>query len=248
MPGENHDGVTELTVEEFLHDAAVDNTDIEVFLHALLRLAVHNLSHPDEELLCGITLLRHKKAATVASSSDRAQRVDEIQYDYDDGPCLTAARRGELVHVADVHEDARWPEYRPRVVEEGIRSILGVPIPIDSGDSAALNLYSNESDRFDEEAIESARQYARQASRALSLAIRLARHRDAEANLEAALDSRTTVALAIGIMMGQNRCSQEEAFDLLRSAASSRNIKLRDLAAGLVASADPASEGTHFDR
>jgi GAF domain-containing protein len=248
MPGENHDGVTELTVEEFLHDAAIDSTDLEVFLNALTHLAVHNLSHPHEELLCGITLLRHRKAGTVASSSERAQKLDELQYDYGDGPCLKAAREHVLVHVADLHDDARWPEYRARVLDEGVRSILGVPIAIDSGNAAGLNLYSNEAGRFDDEAIESARQYARQASRALSLAVRLARHRDIEADLEAALESRTAVALAIGIIMGQNRCSQEEAFALLRSASSSRNIKLRELAADLVASADPSSPGAHFER
>jgi GAF domain-containing protein len=247
MPGENHD-TTELTVEEFLLDAAVDSTEIEVFLNALTRLAVHNLSHPDEDLLCGITLLRKKKAGTVASSSDRAQKLDEIQYDYGDGPCLRAAREQVLVHVADLHEDVRWPEYRTTVLEEGVRSILGVPIAMDSSTAAGLNLYSDEKGRFDAEAIESAQQYARQASRALSLAVRLASHRDAEADLEAALESRTTVALAIGIIMGQNRCSRDEAFELLRSASSSRNVKLRDLAAGLVASADPSSPGAHFQR
>lgn len=247
MPGENLDA-SELTVEEFLHDAAVCSTDIEVFLNALARLAVHNLSHPDEELLCGITLLRRKKAGTVASSSERAQRLDEIQYDYSDGPCLKAAREGELVHIADVKEDARWAEYGASVLEEGVRSILGVPITVDSGDAAGLNLYSNEAGRFDDESIEAAQKYARQASRALTLAVRLARQRDAEADLQAALESRTTVALAIGIIMGQNRCSQDEAFELLRSASSNRNMKLRDLAADLVTSADPSTEGAHFDR
>ncbi|MET1153738.1 ANTAR domain-containing protein [Arthrobacter sp.] len=247
MPGEQQN-TSELTVEELLHDAAVDSTDIEVFLNALTRLAVHNLSHPGEELLCGITLLRQKKASTVASSSDRAQKLDEIQYDYADGPCLKAAREQVLVHVPDLQEDARWPEYRETVLEEGVRSILGVPIAIGSGNAAGLNLYSDEKGRFDEEAVESAQQYARQASRALSLAVRLARHRDTEADLQAALESRTTVALAIGIIMGQNRCSHEEAFDLLKSASSSRNIKLRELAADLVASADPSSAGAHFDR
>jgi GAF domain-containing protein len=247
MPGENNDA-SELTVEEFLHDAAVDSTDLEVFLNALVRLAVHNLSHPGEELLCGITLLRHKKASTVASSSERAQALDEIQYDFPDGPCLKASREQVLVHVADLPQDARWPEYRARIMDEGVRSILGVPIAIGSGNAAGLNLYSDEAGRFDEEAIESAQQYARQASRSLSLAVRLASHRDAEADLAAALESRTTVSLAIGIIMGQNRCSQEEAFALLRSASSSRNIKLRDLAADLVASADPSTEGAHFDR
>ncbi|MFT4469402.1 GAF and ANTAR domain-containing protein [Arthrobacter sulfonylureivorans] len=247
MPGENLDA-SELTVEEFLHDAAVDSVDIEVFLNALARLAVHNLSHSDEDLLCGITLLRRKKAGTVASSSARAQRLDEIQYDYADGPCLQAAREGAVVHVADAKEETRWPEYGARVLAEDVRSILGVPITVASGDAAGLNLYSNEAGRFDEKTIEAAQKYARQASRALTLAVRLARQRDAEADLQAALESRTTVALAIGIIMGQNRCSQDEAFELLRSASSNRNMKLRDLAADLVTSADPSTEGTHFDR
>lgn len=243
-------GASDLTVGEFLRDLAVDATDLEAFLNALVRLAVHNLAHPDEELLAAITLLRHKKAGTVASSSERAQKMDEIQYNYADGPCLRAAREHSLVHVSDLRSDDRWPdEYKKNVTEEGIRSVLGVPIILDSDEGdAGLNLYSDEPDRFDEESIKAAEEYAREASRALSLALRFARHRDTEEDLTAALESRSTIAMAIGIIMGQNRCSQEEAFRLLKSASSSRNIKLRELAASLVASADPSSEGTHFDK
>jgi AmiR/NasT family two-component response regulator len=48
--------------------------------------------------------------------------------------------------------------------------------------------------------------------------------------------------------MGQNRCTQEQAFDILRSASSHRNVKLRDLAAELVATVGQGPAATHFDR
>ena len=40
---------------------------------------------------------------------------------------------------------------------------------------------------------------------------------------------------AIGIIMGQNRCDADRAFDLLRAASQNRNVKLRTVAAEIVA-------------
>jgi AmiR/NasT family two-component response regulator len=34
--------------------------------------------------------------------------------------------------------------------------------------------------------------------------------------------------------MAQQRCTSDEAFDMLRRASQSRNVKLRDVAAGIV--------------
>jgi AmiR/NasT family two-component response regulator len=48
------------------------------------------------------------------------------------------------------------------------------------------------------------------------------------------LASRTIIDQALGIIMGQNRCTADEAFDILRAAASHRNIKLRDVAHDMV--------------
>ena len=39
---------------------------------------------------------------------------------------------------------------------------------------------------------------------------------------------------AKGVIMGQNRCTEQEAFDLLVRASQSRNRKLRDIAADIV--------------
>ena len=70
----------------------------------------------------------------------------------------------------------------------------------------------------------------------LELALKMADDAEVRAQLEAALTSRSVIDQALGIIMGQNRCSSEEAFRLLRDASQNRNVKLRELAAAMVAS------------
>jgi AmiR/NasT family two-component response regulator len=53
-------------------------------------------------------------------------------------------------------------------------------------------------------------------------------------DIQKAMMSRTVIDQAIGIIMGQQRCTAEKAFEILRSASQHRNIKLRDLCADLV--------------
>ena len=78
--------------------------------------------------------------------------------------------------------------------------------------------------------------------------MRLAQLAEDRDNLAAALESRTIIDLATGIIMAQNNCNQETAIKVLRSASNTRNRKLRDVAALLVASVgkDP-NVITHFD-
>lgn len=71
-----------------VQDLLLDTQDVEDFLNELARYSAENLSGPRGELLCGITLLRHRAAATVASSSERARLLDDLQFEYADGPCL----------------------------------------------------------------------------------------------------------------------------------------------------------------
>jgi AmiR/NasT family two-component response regulator len=39
---------------------------------------------------------------------------------------------------------------------------------------------------------------------------------------------------ALGIIMGQRRCSADEAFSVLREVSQTSNVKLRDVAARLI--------------
>ena len=80
-----------------------------------------------------------------------------------------------------------------------------------------------------------ATRFADEASRALTLAVRWAERAEMSQNLQHALASRAVIDQALGIIMGQNRCSAEEAFDILRTTSQNRNVKLRDIAAAMVA-------------
>lgn len=234
------------SVSEEFQDLLLDHQDISGFLNDFTRMLADRISEGGEEIWCALTLLRPRKMGTVASSSPRAEALDEIQFEFGDGPCLTAAREHKLVHVPDMREENRWPEYKDAAAENGIRSVLGVPFELQGEANSGLNVYSEQPHRYDEANIRQVQQEVLLASKALHLAIRLAAHRDREADMEAAMGSRTNIDLAIGIIMGQNKCSQDEAANILKSASNSRNIKLRDLAAATVESTGGPAK-THFD-
>ncbi|WP_258058839.1 GAF and ANTAR domain-containing protein [Arthrobacter sp. B1805] len=175
------------------------------------------------------------------------EALDELQYLFADGPCLTACKTQETVHVADVATDERWEGYLSRVAEHGVRSILAVPISLEAGARAALNVYSTEQGGFHPDAITTAETFVAQTSKALMLSVRLAQRSESAASLKTAMESRTAIDIAIGIIMAQNRCTQMEAFSILKSVSSGRNEKLRDIAASVVASIGQAEPETHFD-
>jgi hypothetical protein len=198
-----------------------------------------------DDALCGITLLRDRKAATIGWSSDSAREVDQIQYSLSQGPCLTAAEEEREVHVPDLFDEDRWgPDYANAVASHGLRSVLSLPFNLQGDARAALNLYSDVPHKFDERASAKARGYTREISQALRLAVRFSLHTDSAANLRATLESRTTIDIAVGIVT-QNRCSQDTAARILTEASSNSNTKLRDIAKSLVESVGGTGTRTH---
>ena len=232
---------------ERLQDLVLKTPDMAELLHELVTLSAAALS-VHSRLLCGVTMVRKKKPATVATSHPRVKAMDELQYAYGDGPCLTALRDLDTVYIPTLHDESRWPHYCATAWSEGIRSILSVPLPLEGEANAALNLYAAQTHAFSDEAIHKAEVHAAQASKALRLAVRLTQLAEDRDNLAAALESRTIIDLATGIIMAQNNCNQDTAIRILRSASNTRNRKLREVAALLVASVgkDP-NVITHFD-
>jgi GAF domain-containing protein len=236
----------ETPVAEQLQDLILSSEDVDDFLEDLAVFSSDILGG-GVEVHCGVTLKRDKRAITVASSSAQAKLLDEVQYGFGDGPCLHAIATEHTTVISDVRTDNRWPDYFAAVAEFGFYSMMGVPLILGQSGGAALNFYAREPDTFGPDAVRIAEGYAAQASRALQLALRLAHRSETADHLKRAMDSRTTIDLAVGIIMGQNRCSQDEAFIILKNASSSRNVKLREIAAGIVSSIGQGPAETFFE-
>ncbi|MFL6143711.1 MAG: GAF and ANTAR domain-containing protein [Labedaea sp.] len=213
-----------------LQELLLDTEDIQDFLDQLARVAAAIVAGGS----CGITLRRDGRAMTVASSDDRATRVDEVQYGHDQGPCLSSLRTGEINVIDDLAEDMRWGDYRMDALAHGIRSSVSIPLRHGTHSVGALNLYSDRPHAFGTDEQAEARRFGAEAGRVVALAVRLAQQAELAANLKAALTSRSTIDQAIGVIMGQNRCTADEAFHLLRSASQNRNVKLREVAAQIL--------------
>ena len=216
-----------------LHGALLSTEGVEEFLHETAVLAAGLVRGG---LSCGMTMQPNGRPLTVACSDPVAARVDEVQYELDDGPCLHAMRDGHMVRIEDTAEKARWPEFEAQAASHGIRSCLALPLNTDGKPVGALNLYAREASAFGTAESRLAENFAHNASGALSLATRLASHAALIEQLRSSLASRGVIDQALGIIMAREHCTQERAFAILRAASQNSNVKLRDIAASVVTS------------
>ena len=206
--------------------------DLRSFLGDLVRLAARQVPRAEA---CGLTLARgDATGVTVASTGPLAERADQRQYQQDTGPCLESMRTGTVVRVDDMAAEKRWTPFPAQAAELGVRSSLSLPLVVEGRSRGALNLYATEPRVFGADDEATAFRWAGQATGALAVALRIADSDHRAESLLSGLDTRATIGQAVGLLMAQERVTAEQAFDLLRIASQRRNVKLRDVAAGVV--------------
>jgi GAF domain-containing protein len=231
-----------------LQDLIIGTGSVADFLGGLSTIAAAALSRSaGAPLECGVTLKLARKTATVAGSTERAIHLDRIEQGVGEGPCIAALKAGAPVLLADVHTDPRWPTYQERLIEEGIHSVLGVPLKLGQNAAAVLNFFAPATGIFTEATISEAASFADVAGSAVRLAVRVGTAENAADDLSAAMMSRTAINIACGIIMAQNTCSQSEAMSILMKVSSHRNQKLRDVADEIVRKVSGEGATTYFD-
>ena len=215
--------------------------DVQQTLQRIVDLAVETLDGCDH---AGVTFVRGKRFSTPASSSDVPPKVDAIQYETGEGPCLDAIREHEVFRTGDLGRETRWPRFSARAQREtGVTSMLSFRLFVDGDTLGALNLYSKSADAFDDEAQIYGSIFAAHAAVALSSALH-------DEQMEEALQSRDLIGQAKGILMAREGVDADQAFDMLRRASQRVNKKLRDVAREITESAAksaPAAGGEGED-
>jgi GAF domain-containing protein len=180
-----------------------------------------------------ITLIA-EEPLTVASSGQLASDLDAQQYGGGHGPCLDAIRLGQVVTVVDTRQEMRWPDFLPHAREAGVVASVSVPLPIENGHVASLNIYFDKLGALDEQAVQTARTVGSFIAVALTNADRFHETETRSKHLEDALQSRAVIDQAKGILMAEHHISADDAFAMLVRVSQNANRKVREIAKALV--------------
>ena len=165
---------------------------------------------------------------TLAPTDPRAIEADDLQYTLHEGPCYAAATGLPVVQVEDLATDPRWPQYGPQAVELcGVRSQLAFQFVAEPDARGALNLYSNRVNGISADT----RLVGGMFARLVAIALGWAQH---EENLSQALLTRQRIGQAIGIVMERYGLDSDRAFAFMVRMSQSGNIKLREVADGII--------------
>lgn len=220
-----------------LQGLVLSSAPLEEHLRELTRLLA-GTREPD--LSCGVTVrLRDRSPYTIGSSDELASRLDHVQQQAGDGPSLYALFQAVPVALQDMTQATQWPDFQRQANTEGVSSAVAIPMHSESGTwwnpVAVLSLYVHNRPLTDND-YRWAEEFAERVSGTVILAAWLYERNQLTENLQVALNTRTMIDRALGILMAQERCDAEHAFDMLRSSAQHRHLRLYDTAVEIITS------------
>ncbi|AUZ33297.1 antitermination regulator [Arthrobacter sp. PGP41] len=209
---------------------------------------------------CGVLVHQPKRNPAATGTSDDVVHLLEWEREAKEGPVNEVLSGGHPVAVLQRNGDFRWPRYSTQLQLAGFGSAMGVRLRVATdyaesgaadgtaygGIGAALAFFAQDAKAFPLQVIAEARTFAGLAAQSLGMAISLHSARSMATDLRSALDSRTSINVACGVIMAQNRCSYHEAFAILAKASSHRNIKVRLVAEDILERLPEGPPRAHF--
>jgi GAF domain-containing protein len=200
-------------------------------LERIAHLSVEAIGPTD---LAGVTLMFKGTPRTEVFTDPISPEIDQVQYDAGEGPCLEAMRDEQVLSIGDTRDFGPWTAFRSAAAGHGVRSTVSFPLVVADGAIGAMNLYARRAGAFNGPEIHDGLVFAKQAAVVVANACLFWGAQDLSERLGDALESRGSIEQAKGILMATQRCSPDEAFDLLRRASQRENTKLREIAERMV--------------
>ena len=226
--GDGHDR------QGLLLDLVTDTDDDAQSLLKLARAAAKALSGSAERAAdCAVMLHRKGSVPASAGSTPAATALAEDEEARVDGPMAQGALSRTAV-IGSTASSPRWQGYRRRLQEHGYGLALAVPLRLEPEATGVVVLLVPAGAEFDSHLVQEAQSFAEVASKSLKLALDVHAVNRAGDNLKEVLEGRTSIDVACGVIMAQNRCSYAEAFSKLASASRQRSVKVRSVAEGIL--------------
>jgi GAF domain-containing protein len=216
-----------------LADTLVDDFDVVDLMTLLTERSVELL----DASAAGLVLANGDGSLRVmAATSEATGTVELFEVQNDEGPCRDCYHSGAPVSVADLSgASERWPRFSPFALSAGFRAAHALPLRLRGQVLGALNLFRAEPSPLSPSDLATGQALADVATISLLQSRAL---RDVQAvaeQLEEALNSRTAVEQAKGVLAERLGVGMDEAFSRLRRFARSRQSRLTDVAHEVVA-------------
>ena len=200
-------------------------------LERVAELAVAHVPGADE---VSVTLLEGVRAHSAAFSGGLAVSLDERQYRLGFGPCLDAARSGQVVRIDDTANDGAYPDFSAIAARQGVRSIVSVGMQVPQRVLGAVNVYCSEDEVLDADAEQLLQVFAGCAAVALANHHLYASARALGEDVRVAMASRAVIEQATGVLVAGLHCTPREAFAHLSRRSQQSDRELREVATEIV--------------
>lgn len=215
-----------------LADSLVEDFDLVDVLDELARDCVRLLGVTAAGLLlAGPTGELH----VMAASSEQTRLLELFQLQREEGPCLDCYHSGEPVSAADLTlQPQRWPLFAEAALHTGYRSVHALPMRLRHQILGALNLFSERQGALGEPAARLGQALADMATITILHERALRESELVAAKLQTALVSRVVIEQAKGVLAERGDLTMDNAFQVLRKHARDHNLRLHDVARGIV--------------
>jgi GAF domain-containing protein len=185
----------------------------------------------------GITLMSAAgDRITSAATEPLVERLDALQYDLGQGPCLTAWHDRAIVRSNDLESEDRWPVWSEQARHAGARSVLSAAIATADTALGAIKVYSTAASTYDERSEDILRRFADQAAVLLSNVRTVQAAKQFSAQLQETLRGREVIAIARGLVMARKELDPEAAYRYLIGLSQRTRTPVRQLAEQIVTS------------
>ena len=215
------------------HDATRDAA--EVRLNRLLDLILETAVEAIGFSAATVTARHAGDVSTVGATDQSLIGLDDAQYEAG-GPCIETLDQSDPIFLEDAGaSDDRWEHFAHTASHLGVQSSLSVHVPTDSAEVAAsLNLYARERVQLSDRQLRLAQTYGEQLAAALQSVDAYKSAATLARNMAEAMRTRAVIEQTKGILMADERITDEQAFQQLAKLSQHANIKVRDVARRLV--------------
>ena len=184
----------------------------------------------------GVTLLSGWPPTRAAATDLVVEEADALQYELDEGPCLSAARDQVTYRIEPMWNEPRWPYWTAAVAHLGLGSSCSSPLVVRGDSLGAVKVSARGEAAFTDRDERILALFAEKASVILANARSQEDLRRLNKRLREALRTRDAIAQAKGVLRERHHVDERSAFGMLVEWSQRTNRKVRDLAQEILAS------------